>query len=83
MEQTEMLIGNFWNLTPEEDHLGVAQAFCDPQRKPIWAWLKQILTPKRDRLEQKKKDEKRKFDFCFSLRNSVFLRGTLNKTLVA
>ena len=30
MEQTEMLIGNFWNLTPEEDHLGAAQAFCDP-----------------------------------------------------
>ena len=26
---------------------------------------------------------KRKFDFCFSLRNSVFLHGTLNETRVA
>ena len=38
------------NLTPKGDHLGVAQGFCDPSRRPIWAWLKQILTPKRDRL---------------------------------
>ena len=33
------------NLIPKGDHLGVAQTFCDPQRRPIWAWLKQILTP--------------------------------------
>ena len=26
---------------------------------------------------------KRKFDFCFSSRNSVFPRGTLNETLAA
>ena len=37
------------NLTPEGNHLGVAQALCDPKRRPIWAWLKQILTSKRDR----------------------------------
>ena len=24
------------NLTPKGDHLGVAQAFCDPQKRPIW-----------------------------------------------
>ena len=44
------------NLTPKGDHLGVAQAFCDPWRRPIWAWLKQILTPKRDRLKTQKYD---------------------------
>ena len=37
------------DLTPKGDQLGVAQAFCDPYRRPIGAWLKQILTPKRDR----------------------------------
>ena len=37
------------NLTPKGDHLGVAQGFCDPERRPIW--LKQILTPKRDPAE--------------------------------
>ena len=63
------------NLTPKGDHLGEAQAFCDPYRKLIWAWLKEILTPK-NKL-------KRKFDFCFSSRNSVLLRGTLNETLAA
>ena len=26
-------------------------------------------------------EEKRKFDFCFSPGNTVFLRGTLNETL--
>ena len=46
-------------------------------------WHKHILTPKRDHLKKKKKEEKRKFDFCFSSCNSVFLRGTLNKTLAA
>ena len=65
------------NLTPKGDHLGVVQAFCDP-RGPIWAWLKQILTTKRDRSKKE-----RKFDFCFSSRNSVFLRGTLSETLAA
>ena len=30
------------NLTPKGDHQGVAQAFCDPSRRPIWAWVKQI-----------------------------------------
>ena len=44
------------NLTPKGDHLGVAQAFCDPQRRPLCAWLKQILTPKRDRLKTHKYD---------------------------
>ena len=63
------------NLTPKGDHLGMAQAFCDPYRRPIWACLKQILTPKNK--------FKRKFDFCFSSRNSVFLCGTLNETLAA
>ena len=29
MEQTGMLVG-ILNLTPKGDHLGVAQAFCDP-----------------------------------------------------
>ena len=29
MEQTGMLVGNL-NLSPKGDHLGVAQAFCDP-----------------------------------------------------
>ena len=29
-------------------------------------------------LKKEKEEEKRKFDFCFSSRNSVFLRGTLN-----
>ena len=29
MEQTGMLVGTV-NLTPEGDHLGVAQVFCDP-----------------------------------------------------
>ena len=29
------------------------------------------------------KQNKLKFDFCFSSRNSVFLRGTLNETLAA
>ena len=24
------------NLTPKGGHLGVAQAFCDPKRRPIW-----------------------------------------------
>ena len=45
------------NLTPKGDNLGVAQAFCEPWRRPIWAWLKQILTPK-NKL-------KRKFQFLF------------------
>ena len=49
----------------------------------MWVWHKQILTPKRDRLKKKKKEEKRKFDFCFSSRNSVFLRRTLNEALAA
>ena len=44
------------NLTPKGDHLGVAQAFCDPYRRPIWAWLKQILTTKRDVLKTHKYD---------------------------
>ena len=39
-----------------DPNLGVAQAFCDPQRRPIRARLKQILTLK--------ETEKRKFDFC-------------------
>ena len=30
-----------------------------------------------------KENLKHKFDFCFSSRNSVFLRGTLNETLAA
>ena len=30
-----------------------------------------------------KRKFKRKFDFCFSLRNSVFLHGTLNETSAA
>jgi len=38
-------------------------------------WHKQILTPKRDRLKKKKKEEKRKFDFCFSSHNSVSSRN--------
>ena len=67
MEQTGMLVGNF---------------DFKPLKETIWAWLKQILTPNRDRLKEKK-EEKRKFDFCFSSRNSVFLRGTLNETLAA
>jgi len=72
------------NLIPTGDHLGVAQAFCDLLRRPNWAWLKQILTPKRDCLKkQNKKGEKEKFVFCFSSHNSVFLRGTLNETLAA
>ena len=29
MEQTGMLVGNF-EFNPKGDHLGVAQAFCDP-----------------------------------------------------
>ena len=29
MKQTGMLVG-ILNLTPKGDHLGVAQAFCDP-----------------------------------------------------
>ena len=41
--------------------------------------VKQILTPKRDHFKKKK----RKFYFCFSSRNSAFLRGTLNETLAA
>ena len=48
MEQTGMLVSEILNLTPKGDHLGVAQTFCDPQRRPIWAWLNQILTPIRD-----------------------------------
>ena len=57
MEQMGMLVGNFeLILTPKGDHLGVAQGFCDPQRRPIWAWLKQILTPKRDCLKTNKYD---------------------------
>ena len=44
MEQTGCS-SEILNLTPKGDHLGVAQAFCDPKRRPIWAWLKQILTP--------------------------------------
>ena len=39
------------NLTPKGDYLGVAQAFCDPQRRPMWVWLKQILTSKRGHLK--------------------------------
>ena len=46
-------------------------------------WHKQILTPKRDRLKKEEKEEERKFDFCFSSRNSVFVRGTLKETLAA
>ena len=46
------------NLTPKGDHLGVAQAFCDPEGRPIWAWLMQILTPKRNRLITEKKRKK-------------------------
>ena len=44
------------NLTPKGDHLGVAHALCDHQRRPIWAWLNQLLTPKRDRLKTHKYD---------------------------
>ena len=36
------------DLTPKGDHLGVAQAFRDPIRRPIRAWLK---TPERHRLK--------------------------------
>ena len=39
MKQTGMLVGNFE---------------FNPYRRPIWAWLKQILTPKRDRLQTQK-----------------------------
>ena len=48
------------------------------------AWLKQILTPKRDRLKKKKKEEKKNLTSA-SLRVILynFLRGTLNETLVA
>ena len=42
------------NSTPKGDHLGLVEAFCDPQRRPIWAWLKQILTSKRDHLKSHK-----------------------------
>ena len=46
------------NLTPKGDHLGVTEAFCDSKRRPIWAWQKQILTPKRDHLEKKENKNK-------------------------
>ena len=44
------------DITPKGDHMGMAQAFCDPQVRPVGAWLKQILTPKRDRLKTHKYD---------------------------
>ena len=43
---------------PKGDHLGMAQAFCDHDRRPIWPWLKQILTPKRDCLKTDKYENK-------------------------
>ena len=41
IEQTGMLVGNFE---------------FNPKRRPIWVWLKEILTPKRDRLKTHKYD---------------------------
>ena len=43
MKQTGMLVGNFEFNTLKET---------------IWVWLKQILTPKRDRLKKKKRNKK-------------------------
>ena len=43
---------------PKGDHLGMAQAFCDRCGRPIWPWLKQILTPKRDCLKTDKYENK-------------------------
>ena len=43
------------NLPSKGDHLDVARA-CDSLRRPIWAWLKQILTPRGDRLKTHKYD---------------------------
>ena len=71
------------NLTTKGDHLSVAQAFCDAYRRPIWAWLQQILTPKRDRLKIKKKKKKKENLTSVFLRVILFLRGILNETLVA
>jgi len=51
-------------------------------------WHKQILTPKRVRLKKKIKEEKRKFDFCFSsiplggLKYWRFARNTLSETKI-
>ena len=50
MEQTGMLVGNF------EFNPYLAQTFCYPLRRPIWALLKQIFTPKRDRFKTQKYD---------------------------
>ena len=36
----------------------MAQAFCDRYRRPIWPWLKQIMTPKRDCLKTDKYENK-------------------------
>ena len=48
MEQTGILVGNF---------------DFKPLEETIWAWLKQILTPNRDRLKEKKRRKKENLTF--------------------
>ena len=44
------------NLTPKGDHLGVAQAFCDPKGDRSGRGLTKISPLKRDRLKTLKYD---------------------------
>ena len=77
------------NLSPKGDHLGVAQAFCDPLRRPIW--LKADFDPLKTPLKNtntKTKQVKKKiwllFLFCVSWRLNIIYwccaRNTLRKT---
>ena len=89
MEQTGMLVGNF-EFNPYRRPTGRGSSKFGPQKRLFKNTKMRHAMNFNDNYKgiitecfYLKRKFKRKFDFCFSSRNSVFLHGTLNETRAA